>query len=219
MLDVRNTISGPEQELSPPDGSYTTRLQRSRIMSAHDTPARPAPQAEVEYRLVSGFPDYRVGSDGSVWSRRPRAGMVEHPGGWHRLRPLPVGRHYFVRFSVNRKKTSKLIHRLVLEAFVGPCPPGQECCHWDGNPANNRLDNLRWDTRQANVDDMLRHGTRLYGSRGNCVKLKDEDVREVRRLRSQGYTLRRIAARLGVAEATIWDICSGRTWGWLHGGT
>jgi hypothetical protein len=29
-----------------------------------------------------------------------------------------------------------------LEAFVGPRPPGLVCCHEDGDPANNRVENL-----------------------------------------------------------------------------
>ena len=52
------------------------------------------------------------------------------------------------------------VHRLVLEAFIGPCPPGMECRHFpDRNPGNNRLENLRWGTRQENMDDKRIHGT------------------------------------------------------------
>lgn len=50
------------------------------------------------------------------------------------------------------------VHRLVARAFLGPCPPGQEVCHWDGDPANNRIDNLRYDTRASNSTDTVRHG-------------------------------------------------------------
>lgn len=52
----------------------------------------------------------------------------------------------------------RLVHHLVLEAFVGPCPDGFEGCHWDGVPSNNYLSNLRWDTRESNMADMVRHG-------------------------------------------------------------
>ena len=52
-----------------------------------------------------------------------------------------------------------LIHRLVLEAFVGPCPDGLEGCHWDDDPANNNLENLRWDTHQENMKDRARNWT------------------------------------------------------------
>jgi HNH endonuclease len=58
-----------------------------------------------------------------------------------------------------------LVHRLVLEAFVGKAPQGMQCAHADGNRANNALGNLRWVTRKENEADKLRHGTRLSGDR------------------------------------------------------
>lgn len=60
------------------------------------------------------------------------------------------------------------IHRLVLEAFVGPCPPGMECCHNDGNYRNNRVENLRWDTHAANMADKRSHGTDWWSNRTHC---------------------------------------------------
>lgn len=58
---------------------------------------------------------------------------------------------------------TQLVHRLVAAAFLGPCPPGQECRHKDDNRANPRWDNLEYGTRQDNVNDMMRrkgHWTR-----------------------------------------------------------
>lgn len=55
------------------------------------------------------------------------------------------------------------VHRLVLEAFIGPRPAGMECCHGDGNQGNCRLSNLRWATQQENLEDALRHGRRRGG--------------------------------------------------------
>jgi len=57
------------------------------------------------------------------------------------------------------KPTKVLVHHLVLEAFVGPRPPGKEGCHWDNNRANNYIENLRWGTRSDNMQDSVRHGT------------------------------------------------------------
>lgn len=53
----------------------------------------------------------------------------------------------------------RFVHRLVLEAFIGPCPSGMECRHLDGNPSNNRLENLLWGTPLENANDRRRHGT------------------------------------------------------------
>lgn len=63
-----------------------------------------------------------------------------------------------------------LVHRLVLEAFVGPEPGGMEGCHCDGDPANNRLENLRWDTPSGNTLDSVRHGTHPQARRTRCKR-------------------------------------------------
>lgn len=64
----------------------------------------------------------------------------------------------------------RTVHSLVLEAFIGPRPDGLECCHWDGNPANNVLSNLRWDTRSANGQDRVRHGNSAEANRTHCPR-------------------------------------------------
>jgi hypothetical protein len=50
------------------------------------------------------------------------------------------------------------VHRLVLETWRGPCPPGREARHLDGDASNNRLTNLRWGTHAENTWDVIRHG-------------------------------------------------------------
>lgn len=62
----------------------------------------------------------------------------------------------------------KLVHRIVLEAFVGPCPTGMECCHNDNNRTNNRLENLRWDTRYGNCQDIKAAGTHWQSRKTKC---------------------------------------------------
>lgn len=71
------------------------------------------------------------------------------------------------------------VHPLVLEAFVGPRPPGMEACHADGNKTNNALSNLRWDTKRANELDAIRLGTRPDPDRTHCGyghELTDENT-------------------------------------------
>jgi hypothetical protein len=51
------------------------------------------------------------------------------------------------------------VHRLVLVAFIGPCPHGQQQgLHFDGDPANNNVENLRWGSAFENASDRHRHG-------------------------------------------------------------
>lgn len=52
------------------------------------------------------------------------------------------------------------VHALVAEAFIGPRPRGQEVLHWDGDPANCRLSNLRYGTHAENGKDTERYHTK-----------------------------------------------------------
>lgn len=74
-----------------------------------------------------------------------------------RLRLLPTGRPR-VSLARDGKAVDAYLYRLVLEAFVGPCPVGMEALHWDDDPSNNTLANLRWGTRTDNMRDMSRNG-------------------------------------------------------------
>lgn len=60
--------------------------------------------------------------------------------------------------SRDGKPRRYMVHRLVLEAFVGPCPEGMETLHRNDSPGDNRLENLRWGTHAENIEDMKRNG-------------------------------------------------------------
>ena len=55
-------------------------------------------------------------------------------------------------------RQTRTAHRLVLETFRGPCPPGQEARHLNGDPLDNRLENLEWGTKAENEEDKFTHG-------------------------------------------------------------
>lgn len=61
-----------------------------------------------------------------------------------------------------------LVHRLVLLAFIGPPPTGMHALHRDGDPANNRLSNLRWGTPSENSLDAVRHGAHPQARKTHC---------------------------------------------------
>lgn len=78
------------------------------------------------------------------------------------------GRHLKVALSDGGKVRQHYIHRLVLEAFVGPCPEGAEACHYDDDPANNALENLRWASSSENRQDSVRNGRHHMARRTHC---------------------------------------------------
>lgn len=78
------------------------------------------------------------------------------------------GGHLRVTLARGGKTVTRSVHALVLAAFVGPRPEGLEGCHGDGDPSNNRLSNLRWDTTSNNHLDAVRHGTHSRTRRKKC---------------------------------------------------
>lgn len=53
-----------------------------------------------------------------------------------------------------------LIHRMVAEAFIGPRPDNKPfVLHWDDDPSNNHVSNLRWGDRRDNAYDLYRNKT------------------------------------------------------------
>ncbi|WP_373234004.1 NUMOD4 motif-containing HNH endonuclease [Mycobacterium marinum] len=78
--------------------------------------------------------------------------------------------HQIVWLSREGRRSGRLIHRLVLEAFVGPCPPGMESCHRNDISSDNRLTNLRWDTRSGNQLDAVRNGIHGNTRKDRCPR-------------------------------------------------
>ena len=112
-----------------------------------------------------------------------------------------------------------LIHRVVAFAFLGNPAPGQVVCHNDGNPKNNRPENLRWDTPSANQMDRLRHGTDSRGERHNMVKLAESEAVAIRaEYAAGGVSQSRIAKLFGISQSQVSNIVRGARWCWLESG-
>ena len=168
----------------------------------------------VEFRLIPGFGDaYRIGSDGSFWSRRRRGGLGE----WKLVQGTRDGDGYRCVWLRGGAKRCHKIHRLVLECFVGPCPDGMWARHLNGKPADNRLSNLKWDTPSNNARDRIKHGTQYTpwkGERNHKGKLTKQKVLEIRGKCAAGQSQYSLAKEYGVCSSTIHGIIH-RTY-WSH---
>jgi hypothetical protein len=152
-----------------------------------------------------GYPNHRITRSGVCWSKES--------GKWRRLNW--VGRGYpIVGLCRKSKQTLFFVHRLLLLAFVGPCPEGMECRHLDGDKRNCRLPNLCWGTKQENNGlDKRAHGTASVGERNGNVRLTEEKVRRIRALwRTGRFVPRELGERFGVHKDTIRQIVKGKTW-------
>lgn len=119
------------------------------------------------------------------------------------------GRLSVLLWIENKCKMLK-VHRLVLFAFVGPPPEKHECCHGDGNPQNNLIGNLRWDTASANQADRVKHGTSNRGERCANAKLTEEQIKAIR---EDPRLQREIAEDYGIRAGHVSRIKSGVRWG------
>lgn len=169
----------------------------------------------VNYRLVPGFPAYRVGDDGSVWSRW-FPGPGRRYGSWKRRKAQPVCKEGHLAVGLKAMDSTArqvLVHRLVLEVFVGPCPPGMECRHFpDHDPTNNRLSNLSWGTKAENMADKLVHGTDNRGERNCRAVLTASKVRQIREQRRLGKQYKELGRRFGVSIGLISMIVNRQIW-------
>lgn len=130
-----------------------------------------------------------------------------------RLLSLSLNRGYVTASLRKAGKTkSFLVHRLILQAFIGPAPEGMEGCHNDGKRGHNHLDNLRWDTKQNNAADRVKHGRGSQGSQNGKAKLQESDIASVELLLKQGVFQKDIAPLFNVVQTTISTINQGKHW-------
>ena len=117
-----------------------------------------------EWRPVVGYEgEYEVSNLGRVRS------FVR--GGAHILATWQTQTgHLKVRVGGRREKAGRYVHQLVLEAFVGPRPLGMVTRHLNGEPTDNRVDNLAWGTRSQNNLDSVRHGTHPEARKTHCKR-------------------------------------------------
>jgi len=165
------------------------------------------------WQKIPNFPDYSVSDYGHVrrdtpTKRNPLGGNVLKPG---------TGKqgHKYVNLRRNNKAYSVYVHRLVLQAFVGDCPADKTCCaHKDGDPSNNRLENLRWATHAENSLDSVIHGTsgRPGGEKHFRAKLTKQTMSKIREMSHEGYSLRSIGREVGVAHNTVSAFLSGKSY-------
>lgn len=136
------------------------------------------------WRAIPGLPKYEVSDLGRIRSFKSGACRI--------LKLSPDKNGYPVIHPSGH--TPKFVHRLVMLAFVGPCPEGLEVCHGPGGQADNRPSNLRYDTRKGNLQDAVRSGNMGKGL----------STEQIVNLHSKGHTVSNIAKMFNVSRASIY---------------
>lgn len=168
-----------------------------------------------EWRDIPGYDGMFQVSDMGRVKRIKQGGNKKAKPGF--LKPSFMRGYYFVNLYKDRTKTKWPVHRLVMLAFVGPCPDGLQVNHINGTGTDNRLANLEYVTGTQNmwhknyVLKRLKKGEEI----GNH-KLKSKQVWEIRDLLATGMPKAQIARLYNVKETTIRDIGTGRRWSHLR---
>ena len=75
-----------------------------------------------------------------------------------------------VSLQVDGQARTRIVSHLVAEAFLGKRPQGLSVCHNNGNPGDNRVSNLRYDTHSENMHDKKLHGTDHNVNKSHCPR-------------------------------------------------
>lgn len=152
---------------------------------------------------VTGFPKYCINKVGIIWSfyRNKFIKPTKQSGGYFHL---GIKNDLGIKF--------KYLHTLILEAWVGPRPEGMVCCHNNGVPSDNRLDNLRWDTPEANLRDAFQHKT-MGGENNYNSRLTEKEVIQIRERYKRGDIFQeKLAQEFGVSQVHISRIVHKTKW-------
>ena len=143
--------------------------------------------------------------------RRPK-GRILIPG-------LNNKGYLVVSLYYNKKRKLRGIHQMIAEAFLGKRPKGKEVNHRNGIKTDNRVENLEYVTHAENCIHALAMGLNRNpptgkGEKNPNAKLIEREVKEIRRKRVQGFTLKQLAKEYDVCPSTIDAV--GRSVNWSH---
>ncbi len=108
----------------------------------------------------------------------------------------------------NNRKRSILRHHVVLEAFIGFCPENMEGSHLDGDPSNNCVENLIWESRSDNA----KRRRPALGEKSRNHKLTELEVLKIRALYAEGRGLKSLGREFNVSYVMIRYIVQRKNW-------
>ena len=187
------------------------------------------PMVEEVWKPVKGFgatvaKRYEVSNLGRVRSLdHKKVGTVKTKVGIVPRTTLVKGRvlkpqavkdgHLWVALCDGETQNKQLVHRIVAATFLGKAPKNKpNVLHWNDNPADNRVSNLRYGSDADNAADRTLRGRATKGQAIHTAKLEPSDIKRIKELRSRGWELKRIGDKFGVSDSTVYQICAGNAW-------
>lgn len=162
-------------------------------------------QIEV-WKDVPGYEEYyQVSNIGNVKRTRSKNGKPDRE-----LKHLLNVRGYrLVKLCMDGIMRNFLIHRLVAMAFLPNSENKPEVNHINGNPGDNRIENLEWCSRMENMANAVERGAMRSGTDHYFAKITNEDVIQIIELCKQ-MPIVEVANRFRISSTQISQILSGK---------
>ena len=140
---------------------------------------------------------YKIRSNGEIYNTRTNSIMK---GG------LDKNGYHIVSLTLNGKKYTKKVHRLVAKYFIPNPEKLPEVNHEDGNKCNNDESNLRWVTSAENTHHAICNNLRTSS-------LSISDVEKIcQLLELNELSIQEIAYKVGVKYSSVVKIKNGVNW-------
>jgi hypothetical protein len=160
----------------------------------------------LDFRVVPSFPDYAVSRAGLVIRVTNRTN-----GKFGRVIKSFVGCGGYVRVVLSHQHA--LVHRLVAETHIGPCPTGCVVNHKDGDKLNNFVTNLEYVTQKQNIRHAMDAGRwNQIGETHSQAKLSEKEVLEIRAAKGGRGLGNKLAKKYDVSKHTISLIRLNKIW-------
>jgi len=187
--------------------SYSN-LSVEEIMYYSSITADAAASKSIAFPIPGFNGDYLADVDGSIWSSKS--------GRLKRLSPKVCRNGYLmVGLHQNGRVSYRYVHQLVLETFRSARPfPLAVAAHYPSpNKADCSIGNLIWTDRKTNAAHWMADGG--PNRRENRLKLNEDKVREIRRLKIEGWTSADLARKFGTGLDAIRCVLNRTAWGWV----
>ncbi|MHB9020039.1 MAG: NUMOD4 domain-containing protein [Minisyncoccota bacterium] len=176
------------------------------------------------WKDIVGFEGrYKISDTGKVFSLPQKTkvgingGVVLRGGIELRQYKMKSGGHFRVYLADGSgKKTPKLVHRLVAQAFLSNHNILPVVNHIDSDPENNSVTNLEWCTVGHNNAHFLAHKTRRAGNQKGAAnsqaKITEEIVLSVRHRYAECQNSSQVAREFGISPRHAHRICHRQLW-------
>ena len=156
------------------------------------------------WKQIQNF-DYEISKEGIV--RRISSKRIKKPY---------LRKDGYIGIQLYKSKTEVLnfqLHRLIAIAFI-PNPLNLPFInHKDSNRQNNDIPNLEWVTKQENVIHGYKSGfASNRGIKNGFSKLTEEQVLEIRKKKTEGFTHQQLANIYNVSYGCISGIIQRTNW-------